>query len=600
MKKLLLLVLAFTALFGTQKFLMPEEAFNPNVELNEKSQIVAKIVIAKDIYLYEESIKFELSGDDGLSIANVDSPQAIDHHGDMAYTTTPSFTIYLEKEDGVSGVRDIELSVSYQGCSEQGLCYEPYTDKFQLRVDTDKIDAAASTKELKPLSLTPVDKTAAQANKEEAKPELSETDMIADTIKNSSVWMVLLTFFGFGLLLSLTPCVFPMVPIISGVIVSQCKNEAGCKAFTMSVVYVLAMSVAYTIAGVLAGVFGANLQAALQNPYVIVAFSAVFVALAFSMFGFYEIKIPDSIVNKVSRTGKEKGGMVGVAVMGFLSALIVGPCVAAPLAGALVYIGQSGDAVLGGAALFFMSLGMGIPLIFVGTSAGKLMPRPGEWMRLVNAFFGVTMIIIAIWMLERIVDSYFTMLAYAFTGIGFAYYLGLFDSEKAHHHVKKTIAMIIFIYSVAVFLGVLSGSNSMSKPLAVFKASSTQSVTAKNSAEHKKFIKVRSIAQLDAQLEKHSGKKILLDFSAEWCTSCKELEHVTFADEAVKAKMDEFVLIKADITKNTQEEKDLSAKYGVFGPPAIIFFSENGDVITSKTIIGFIEPEAFLQHLNSL
>ena len=591
MKKLIVLFFSFVALLAAQKFLMPEDAFKTSAVVNENSQIVAKIEIAKDIYLYEESIKLELEEGSGFKISNIDSPKAVENHGDMAYTSTPTFTVDLQKQDGVDGVKDIGFKISYQGCSEQGLCYEPYTDTFKLKIDAAKLSSASSGTELKPLQIP-------KKETKETSAEKSETDMIADVIKNSSTWMVLLTFFGFGLLLSLTPCVFPMIPIISGVIISQCKNEAKCKAFALSLVYVLAMSVAYTIAGVLAGLFGANLQAALQNPYVIVAFAGIFVALAFSMFGFYELKLPDSVVNKVSSTGKKKGGFVGVAIMGFLSALIVGPCVAAPLAGALVYIGQTGDAVLGGAALFFMSLGMGIPLIFVGTSAGKFMPRPGEWMTLVNAFFGVTMIIIAIWMLERILDSYITMLAYSFTGIGFAYYLGLFDHEKAKHHVKRSIAMIIFIYSVAVFIGVLSGSNSMSKPLSGLTSSGSTLSTPETT--HPEFEKVTSISELDALLEKYEGKKILLDFTAEWCAVCKELDSVTFSDEAVKAKIDDFVLIQADITDNGEDEKNLSAKYGVFGPPAIIFFSEDGDVLSSKTIVGFIEPKKFVEHLNSI
>ena len=595
MKKLLFLAFATVVLIAAPKFLMPEDAFKPSAELNEKSKIVAKVVIAKDIYLYEEAMKLELVDGSGLSISNIDSPKAKEHHGDMAYTSTPTFIISLQKDSGVTGVVDVEFKLSYQGCSEQGLCYEPYTDSFKLKVDTDKLVSDEALKPLKTLNVKKVEPKKDITSVE----DLSETDMIADVIKNSSVWMILLTFFGFGLLLSLTPCVFPMIPIISGVIVSQCKNEGRCKAFSMSLVYVLAMSVAYTIAGVLAGVFGANLQAALQNPYVIIAFSGVFVALAFSMFGFYELKIPDSIVSKVSGSGEKKGGFVGVAVMGFLSALIVGPCVAAPLAGALVYIGQTGDAVLGGAALFSMSLGMGIPLILIGTSAGKFMPKPGEWMTLVNAFFGVTMVLIAIWMLERIISGPIVILAYSFTGIAFAIYLGLFDNEKSHHHIKKSIAIIIFVYSMALFVGVLGGSNSMSKPLEIFKGSST-SVVAKSAPTHREFEKVTSIEQLDMLLEKNHGKKILLDFSADWCTSCKELEHVTFADEAVKAKMNEFVLIKADITANGEDEKALSAKYGVFGPPALIFFNTDTEVISSKTIIGFIEPGPFLKHLNSI
>ena len=592
MKKLILLFLSVLTLMAAPKFLMLEEAFKTSAIVNENSQIVAKIEIAKDIYLYKEAIKLELSENSELKIANINFPNAVDHHGDMAYISTPTFIVDLEKQSGADGVKEIEFKISYQGCSEQGLCYEPNTDKFNLKVDTSKLGSKTSSSELKPLD---VKSNEVQSNLVDK----SETDMIADVIKNRSTWIVLLTFFGFGLLLSLTPCVFPMIPIISGVIVSQCKDQEHCKAFTLSLVYVLAMSVAYTIAGVLAGLFGTNLQAALQNPYVIFAFAGIFVALAFSMFGFYELKIPDRIVNKVSSTGKKQGGFMGVATMGFLSALIVGPCVAAPLAGALVYIGQTGDAMLGGAALFFMSLGMGIPLIFVGTSAGKFMPKPGEWMTLVNAFFGVTMLLIAIWMLERILDSYIIMLAYSFTGIGFAYYLGLFDHEKARHHVKKAIAMIIFIYSVAVFIGVLSGSSSMSKPLSSLGGSVT-SVSGVSKSSHPEFEKVTSIAELDMLLEKYEGKKILLDFSAEWCGVCKQLDSVTFSDESVKSKMEEFVLIQADITDNGEEEKNLSSKYGVFGPPAIIFFSENGEVLSSKTIVGFIEPQKFIKHLNSI
>jgi thiol:disulfide interchange protein DsbD len=228
------------------------------------------------------------------------------------------------------------------------------------------------------------------------------------------------------------------------------------------------------------------------------------------------------------------------------------------------------------------------------------MPKPGEWMTLVNAFFGVTMVLIAIWMLERILNSSVTMLAYSFTGIGFAYYLGLFDHERVQHHVKKTIAMIIFVYSVAIFIGVLAGSNSLSNPLKVFSAVNSSGYTSLKSEGVKFEHKVTSITELDALLEQYSGEKILLDFSADWCVACKELEEVTFSDEAVKAKMQEFVLIKADITANGTDEKNLSAKYGIFGPPAIIFFSQNGEVISSKTVVGFIEPDKFLKHLNSI
>lgn len=594
MKKILLFLLSITVVLALPKFLMPDEAFIPSATLKDNMQIEAKIDLAKDIYLYSTKVKIELVGNSGLGISETLSPPAVDHDGEMAYVEAPVFLVTLHKGD-VSGTKEVKLKISYQGCSEQGLCYEPLDKTFTFEVDTDKLKEQPELPSL--LDLTQASKSETlQNNKKEGKVELSETDAIADTIKNSNMGIVLLTFLGFGLLLALTPCVFPMIPIISGVIISQGKNITTRKALMLSIVYVLAMAVAYTIAGVLAGLFGSNLQAALQTPWVIYSFSGVFVALAFSMFGFYELKLPDSLVAKVSSTGN-RGGYVGVAVMGFLSALIVGPCVAAPLAGALVYIGQTGDALLGGMALFSMSIGMGLPLIVVGVSAGKFMPKPGMWMTMVSAIFGVMMLGVAIWMLERIVDPYVTMLLYAMLGLGFAIYLGAL--EKGGHIFKKSIAVILFVYSLALLIGVLAGSTSLAKPLEFLKPQAVTSMV-KSETQHVEFITITSIAELDALLSKNKGKKILLDFSADWCTSCEELENVTFVDPSVKAKMNEFVLIKADVTLNDDANKALTNKYGVFGPPAILFFDESGELQSSKTIIGFIDPVAFLTHLNQL
>lgn len=588
MKKTVLFLLLSTFLFGAQpKFLMPDEAFKPTARLNEKMQIEASIEIAKDIYLYEEAIKFEIKNKNGVTIKDVKKPKSVDHHGDKVYLESPMFIISLTKDELTSGLKSIDFDMSYQGCSEQGLCYEPYTKSFKFDIDSSKLGAA---------------KVEVKEKKEQSKSieaeTLSESDAIADTIKHGSVALILLTFFGFGLLLALTPCTFPMIPIISGVIISQGEGITTKKAFMLSLVYVLAMAVAYTVAGVLAGLFGSNLQAALQTPWVIYSFSAIFVALALSMFGFYELKLPDSLVAKVSSNHhSSRGGYVGVAIMGFLSALIVGPCVAAPLAGALVYIGQTGDAILGGAALFFMSLGMGLPLIVVGVSAGKFMPRPGAWMTMVSAVFGVMMLGVAIWMLERVVDSYIIMLLYSMLGISFALYLGAF--ENSAHIFRRSVGMIIFIYSTLLFIGTLGGSSSMSKPLEFLKAPAS-ALSSVEQSSHLEFKKVTSIKELDELLSANKGKKIMLDFSAEWCAVCKELDKVTFSNEAVKAKMSEFVLIRADVTQNNQEQKELSKKYGVFGPPVLIFFDKELHVIESKTIVGFIAPDAFLGHISEI
>lgn len=584
MKKLLLLLLSSILLFSAQpKFLMPEEAFKPSAKLSEKMQIEAIIELGKEIYLYEDSVKLVVKEGSGVSIKEIATPKSVEHNGDIVYMGSPAFTITLSKDAGVNGIKSIIFELSYQGCSEQGLCYEPYTETYTFEVDSAKLD---SGEVLKKIEVT------------EEKRELSESDSIADTIKEGNIAIVLLTFLGFGLLLSLTPCTFPMIPIISGIIISQGEGLSTKKALMLSLVYVLAMAVAYTIAGVLAGLFGSNLQAALQAPWAIYSFAAIFVALALSMFGFYELKLPDSFVAKISSGHHtNRGGFAGVAIMGFLSALIVGPCVAAPLAGALVYIGQTGDALLGGAALFAMSIGMGLPLILVGVSAGRFMPKPGGWMTIVSAVFGVMMLLVAVWMLERVVDSYIIMLLYSMIGIGFAVYFGAFERDV--HLFRKISSIIIFIYSAALFVGALGGSTSMTKPLEFLQQSSSLSSVALKSS-HLKFETIKSISELEVALEANRGKKIMLDFSAEWCAVCKELDKKTFSNEAVKTKLGEFVLIQADVTENNQEQKELSKKYGVFGPPVLLFFDKELNVIESKTIVGFVGPDEFLEHLQEL
>lgn len=590
MKKITLLLLSImtTTLFSAD-FLMPDQAFKPKAVLNQEMEIEASVELGEEIYLYADKMLFEVTSDNGVTVKNVTSPESVEHHEEQTYLESPTFIVELQRDSDVSGLQRVDFKLSYQGCSELGLCYEPLSKEFTFEIDTLALSISEKDEKLKTLT-TKVDEKAQEPV------ELSETDAIADAIKSGGMLLTLLTFFGFGLLLAMTPCVFPMIPIISGLIISQGEGLTTRKAFMLSIVYVLAMAVAYTIAGVLAGLFGANLQAALQTPWVIYSFSFIFVALAFSMFGYYELKLPDSFVTKVS-SASHGSGYIGVAIMGFLSALIVGPCVAAPLAGALVYIGQTGDAVLGGMALFAMSIGMGVPLIVVGVSAGKFMPKPGAWMTMVTAIFGVMMLGVAVWMLEKIVDPSVTMLLYGFLGIGFSLYLGAFDREG--HIFKRSVAIIMFVYSLALFIGVMGGSSNMLKPLEFLKPQVVNSISQTQSQELD-FKVVKSIEELDIVLEENKGKKILLDFSAEWCVACKELEEITFVDNDVKAKMKEFVLVRADVTANGDKEKALSKKYGVFGPPVLIFFDEELNVQKSKTVVGFVEPAEFLKHLNRL
>jgi thiol:disulfide interchange protein DsbD len=349
------------------------------------------------------------------------------------------------------------------------------------------------------------------------------------------------------------------------------------------------MSVAYTIAGVIAGVFGANLQAALQNPYVLVVFAFIFVALAFSMFGYFEIKLPQAIQTKLNKTtdGKEKQGIAGIAIMGFLSALIVGPCVAPPLAGALVYIGQTGDALLGGMALFVMSLGMGVPLLLIGLGAGKFMPKPGGWMEGITRIFGIVMLGVAIWLLDRVLDASLIMVLWALLLLGSAIYLKIYTNI-----ITRLISMVLLILGTVLLVGAISGATNPLKPLDKF--TSSKSVVNTNELV---FQKVKNIAELELAI-KNSDKPIMLDFWASWCVACKELEEITFKDEEVIKKLQGFTLLKADVTANSDDDKALQKMFGVVGPPALIFWDKDKKEITSSKIVGYKNPKDFLEIVN--
>ncbi|MBN2894357.1 MAG: protein-disulfide reductase DsbD [Campylobacterales bacterium] len=590
MQRLLLMIAATAALWGAgPKFLMPEEAFIPSARVVEGEQIEVRIELAKDIYLYEDKVEIlDADPNDAVTVVSVARPEAVDHDGERVFLPSPIFNVMLGKQEGASGAHNAALLLKYQGCSEQGLCYEPLEKRFDLRVDVDAIAQAVAAPSAPSVAAPVV--------------AVSESDTIAQTLKEGSVWYILLSFLGFGLLLALTPCVFPMIPILSSVIVAQGKNITTKKAFLLSLVYVLAMAAAYTIAGVLAGLFGANLQAAFQTPWVIVLFSLIFVALSLSMFDYYQLQMPAAIQSRINSVSENKGGYVGVALMGFFSALIVGPCVAAPLAGALIYIGQTGDAVLGGMALFALSIGMGFPLLLVGTSAGRFMPKPGAWMDAIKSVFGVMLLGVSIWMISRVIPESITLFLWSFLLIGTAVNMGAFESVRSEcprcpKAITKSMGIIIFLYGLCLFLGGVTGAKNPLNPLEKFTQTTTLSAATLLEAS---FAKVTSIAELDAAMARAKGKKVLVDFYADWCVACKELEHNTFADPAVKAKMAEFVLIQADVTANGESEKALSKKYGVFGPPAILFFDENGAPNKGKTVIGYQESALFLAHLNSL
>jgi len=409
---------------------------------------------------------------------------------------------------------------------------------------------------------------------------------------------VLLGFFGLGLLLTFTPCVLPMIPILSSIIVGQGEGLTTRKAFTLSLTFVLAMAATYTLAGVVAGLSGANLQAVFQNPWVLGVFSGLFVLLALAMFGLYDLQVPASLQARLTAlSNRQQGGTyIGVGIMGFLSALIVGPCVAAPLAGALIYIAQTGDAVLGGMALFALSLGMGTPVLLVGTSAGRLVPKVGPWMSAVKAGFGVLLLGVAIYLLERIVPEWVVLLLWGALLCVVAVYLGAFDSlgtdAGGPRRFAKGVGLVALVYGVALVVGGSAGGGDVFRPLGAFSASGG------SEAPSLRFRPVKGLAGLEAELDLASsqGRPVMLDFYADWCVSCKELERYTFSDPEVQAVLSNAVLLQTDVTANDEQDRSLLRALGLFGPPAILFFGADGKERRSYRVVGFMDAEPFRAH----
>ena len=589
MKKIILFLMLFIYSFSLEignKVLEPEEAFKVDFIKNENSLNI-KIELGEGIYLYDDKLQVNITKPNKIELLkDLKLPKPVPYDGFIVHFDDLNIEIPYSLLKLKLDSNKYEIEFKFQGCSKAGLCYAPMSEKQIISFEENaKEESITSIKE----DIKQKDELSSSL-KQEAE-NLSETDNIAASLKDSSTLIVLATFFGFGLLLAFTPCVFPMIPILSSIIVKASQNESmsAKKGFLMSFVYVLAMSFAYSLAGIIAGIFGANLQASLQNPYVLVVFAFVFMALAFSMFGYFEIRLPASLQTKINKTadGKEKQGMLGIAIMGFLSALIVGPCVAPPLAGALVYIGQTGDALLGGLALFVMSLGMGVPLLLIGLGAGKFMPKPGGWMEGVTKIFGIIMLGVAIWLLDRVINPTVTMYLWAFLFISFGVYLKIYT-----HIIVKSISKVLTILGAILLVGAVSGATNPLKPLDKF----TSGVSLVKQDELK-FIKIQNIAQLEDAILK-SSKPVILDFWANWCVSCKELDEITFKNDEVIKRLQNFTLLKVDVTQNSEEDKAIQKKFGVVGPPALIFWDENKQEVKSAKIVGYKNPKEFLEILD--
>ncbi len=572
------------------ELLTPDEAFISSVTRNDQGELEVNVKIADGHYLYKDRFKFSLNNADGATLGTPQfapaeskldpfSGEVLVYH-DNAQITLPII--------GGSDSSDSELKLRYQGCSEiTGICYPPQDKVIPIQLDGNATSSSAISA---------------------SAPPLSEQDQIANTLSGSGFWATILAFFIAGLLLALTPCVFPMIPILSSIIVGQGEKVTTRHAFTLSLIYVLAMAATYTVVGVAVGLSGVGIQAWFQSPLILSLFAALFVALSFSMFGFYELQMPNRIQSKLTNfSNKQHGGnYLGVAIMGFLSALIVGPCVTAPLVGALIYIADSGDALLGGVALFALGMGMGAPLIAIGTSAGKLLPRAGGWMDSVKAVFGVTILGMAIWMLERILPLAITMALWAVLLISSAIYMGALEplKEQISGWVKlwKGLGLVLLFYGIMLLIGAASGGTSLLTPL---KGLAGSPVVMSNgtavASGHLNFRNIKGIDGLEQALAlaKANGQHVMLDFSADWCISCKEMENFTFADGQVQNALKKVLLLKADVTDNDAADQALLKNFGIFGPPAIMFFDKNSQEQRNYRVVGFMNAEKFTAHIQS-
>jgi len=586
---------------GDQVFIFSAEAQNGNL-------IKARWDIRDGYYLYRDKIQFELLNAEGITLGTITMPTGKEKV-DEAFGRMEVYYHEVEVQVALNRTMlkptEITLVAKYQGCADRGFCYPPMKTEMPISLPAGMSVAAATVQSGGGAMGGGTVSSGAVSGGASGEEFVSEQDQLADMIKSGNFLLTLLVFFGSGLLLAFTPCVFPMIPILSSIIAGQGDNLTTRKAFTMSLVYVLAMALTYTVAGVIAGLFGSNLQAAFQNPWILGTFATVFVALAFSMFGFYEIQMPSAIQSKLTEiSNRQQGGtLTGVAIMGFLSALIVGPCVAAPLMGALIYIGQTGDAVLGGSALFALSLGMGAPLLVIGTAAGKLLPKAGGWMDAIKAVFGVLLLAVAIWMLERIIPAPVSMLLWASLLIVSAIYMGALDSlpreVSGWRRLWKGVGLIILIYGALLLVGVAGGSSDPLQPLkGVSIAGGGASPTAV--AQQKlQFKKIKGLEELNRELQaaKAQGKVTMLDFYADWCISCKEMEKYTFSDPGVQAALSDVVLLKADVTPNDELDQALLKNFGLIGPPSMLFFDANGVEQRSYRLVGFLPADKFKAHI---
>ncbi len=560
-------------------FLNVDQAFQLSAYADTHNRVTLYWQIADGYYLYKKRLSVNSDNAQlGEIVLPVGKQQTDEFFGDVEiYEQQLEVSVPI-----INAGQTITLDVGYQGCAHAGLCYPPTTRTLNLELP--------STQSNEP-------ETANSINNSDS--QLSQQDQFAQRLSNQNLTTVLWLFLLAGLLLAFTPCVFPMIPILSSIIAGQSDNMSAGRGFRLSLVYVLAMALTYTLAGILVGMTGANLQIWFQNPWIISSFALLFVILSLSMFGFYELQMPNALQSRLTAISsrQQSGSYVGAGIMGLLSALIVGPCVTAPLIGALIYIAETGDPVVGGLALFALSMGMGLPLLLIGTSAGKYLPKAGGWMEPIKAVFGVMLLALAIWFLERILEMPIILGLSGALLIGCAMFMGVFNpTTSAWARCRQTLAWLLLVYGTLLVIGASAGSHSLMKPLQNIFISTGESGSHK---PHLAFEQIRGVQGLNAVLDQAriESKPVLLDFYADWCIACKELDAYTFTDAGVQSALNGFILIQTDVTENNQEDQELLSSLGLFGPPALLFYDTTGQEDEASRLVGFIEAPAFIQHI---
>ncbi|MEO6423089.1 MAG: protein-disulfide reductase DsbD [Candidatus Nitrotoga sp.] len=574
--------------------LHPDKAFGLEVSVRDETTVLANFKITTGYYLYRDKIKFTLPGDPAntadVKITNVSLPKgemkSDPNFGDMM-VFHQSFQAVITLERNNNKAQNIALAASYQGCKDNDLCYAPIDKQFNIKLPD--VGLAAT--------ITPQKQAPSQSAQDIAISADSENTQLANLLKHGSFWLIVSFFFGAGLLLAFTPCVLPMIPILSGIIVGRSSHPTKMHGFLLSLAYVLGMALTYAAIGVAAGLSGTLLSSALQTPWALGSFAAVFVLLSFSMFGFYELQLPAALQSKLTNTSNRLHGghLSGVFVMGALSAVIVSPCVAAPMAAALLYIGQTHDALLGGTALFALAMGMGLPLLVIGTSAGVLLPKVGAWMEAVKHFFGVLMLALAIWIISTLIPLSIQMLLWAILLVLSAIYMKALDAlpnnASGWQKLWKGIGILMLLLGSAYLIGALSGARDILRPLAAIGNSQAET------APSLQFMRVKNIAELDARIAQANGKTVMLDFYADWCISCKEMERFTFTDTMVQTKLKNTVLLQIDVTANNDDDKAMLKRFELYGPPAILFFDAQGSEQVRSRVVGYQNAGQFLQSL---